>query len=600
MSYKYTVLQDKPTSFYLLDEVRSGSAGSYDNIKSTFATYADLRDRGVSYSSLSGLPIYDYSGNGYDGYAINASSSELMPLIAGGIRGTKINTDTILNFNVPGIATSYYSDNSFSLECWVSLPEYSSNEITILADATNSVGLFYKNGNLIFKVGTNKVQYKVSNAESMYVVAQFSTNNMSLHINGNRVNSLNLNQYKFSNSSIIFQSGPSINYFIIDCVAFYKFNLTEFQISKHYQMGIKELNYSQIVHNDGGYLFSMNTSMMKPIFNYSYPKSKSWKNFIDNNIKLSIDEKYLYFDSTLSGSFVFTDSILIPSYTSIKSSQIYWDSNTDGISIKVSLDGTTWQDCINGSPLPFFNKNDNAYASVLYLQVAMSSSDTSQYFPVLKSINIDFFSNKNFYCDNFGYYISSEYDYSLPSSNSRILSYNKNNGLSMYQGHGFQINSDLSTQTIELIFTSDGGQNVLFSGPSSIYEWDSQGVINKAGVSSVYVNGINRTNSTNISDFISTGCPHHIIIVLSTPIGSNLKFNQNQADTKSGGKNLYNNLAIYPTQFTQYTATRHYLLYTDNLTEQVTDSMMAVFESLSGTDSTPYLVLSIQPDAISI
>ena len=90
MSYKYTVLQDKPTSFYLLDEVRSGSVGSYTSLTSTFATYADLRDRGVSYSALSGLPVYDYSGNAYDGYAINASSSELMPLIAGGVRGTKV------------------------------------------------------------------------------------------------------------------------------------------------------------------------------------------------------------------------------------------------------------------------------------------------------------------------------------------------------------------------------------------------------------------------------------------------------------------------------------------------------------------------------
>ena len=166
MSYKYTVLQDKPTSFYLLDEVRSGTVGSYNNLTSKFATYADLRDHGISYSALSGLPMYDYSGNAYDGYAINASSSELMPLIAGGVRGTKIVSDTILNFNVPGIANSYYSDNAFSIEFWAVLPDYSSNEITILGDSTNQIGFFYKNGNLIFKVGSNKVQYKISNTQS--------------------------------------------------------------------------------------------------------------------------------------------------------------------------------------------------------------------------------------------------------------------------------------------------------------------------------------------------------------------------------------------------------------------------------------------------
>jgi hypothetical protein len=600
MSYKYTVLQDKPTSFYLLDEVRSGSVGSYTSLTSTFATYADLRDRGVSYSALSGLPVYDYSGNAYDGYAINASSSELMPLIAGGVRGTKVLSDTLVNFNVPGIANSFYADNSFSIEAWVVLPEYSASEVSIVADATNSIGLFYKNGNLIFKVGLNSAEYKVSNTESIYVVGQFSTNKISLYINGSLVNFTSLDKYRFENTSVNFRSGPSSNNFIIDSVAFYKFNLSDAQIIKHYRNGIKEIKYSQIVNNDGGYLFSMNTAMMKPVMSYSYPKSRSWKNFINENVNMSVDEAYLYFDSSLSGTFTFTDSIIIPDTLGITSSQIYWESDTDGISVKASIDGTTWEDCINGSPLPFFNKNDNQIAPVLYIQASMSSSDTSKYLPILKSIHVDFFKNKDFYCDNFGYYISSDYDYSLPRSNSTILSYNKNNGLRMYDGHGFTINSDLSTRTIELIFTPDGGQNVLFSAPSKIYEWDNSGVISKTGVSSVYVNGIDRTSATNISEFFSIGLPHYVVITLSTNAATSLKFNQNQADTKSGGSNMYNNLSIYPTAFTQYDVARHYQLYTDNIINTVSDSLMTVSESTSGTNSTAYLVVSVEPEAISI
>jgi len=600
MSYKYTVLQDKPSSFYLLDEVRSGTVGSYDSMRSTFLTYADLRDRGVSYSALSGLPVYDYSGNAYDGYAINASSSELMPLIAGGVRGTKVLSDTRINFNVPGIANSYYSDNSFCIEAWVLLPDYSSDEVCIVGDSGNAIGLFYKNGNLIFKAGPNLVQYKVSNTESIYVVGQFSTNQISLYINGFIVNSKSLDKYKFNNTSVNFQSGPSANSFIIDSVGFYKFNLSDSQIIKHYKNGIKEINYSQIVNNDGGYLFSMNTAMMKPSMSYSYPRSKSWKNFINENIKLSVDEAYLYFDSSLSGSFTFTDSIIIPETLGITSSQIYWDSDTDGISIRASIDGTNWVSCINGSPIPFFNKNDNQIGSILYLQVTMSSSDTSKYLPILKSITIDFFKNKNFYCDNFGYYISSNYDYSLPRSNSTILSYNKNNGLKMYSGHGFTINSDLSTRTIELIFTPDGSQNVLFSAPSKIYEWDNLGAITKTGVSSIYVNGINRTSATNISEFFSNSLPHYVVIVLSTAASTSLKFNQNQTDSKSGGKNMYNNLSIYPTAFTEYDVARHYQLYTDNIVNSISDSLVSVSESTSGTDSTAYLLLSVEPQAISI
>ena len=600
MSYKYAILQDKPTAFYLLEEVRSGSLGSYSELGIRFSTYQALKDNGVSYSALSGLPIYDYSGNAYDGYAINASDSELMPLIAGGIRGTKVLSDTTIKFNVPGIASSYYSDNSFCIEAWIMLPEYSTSEISLVADPTNSIGLFYKNGNLIFKIGTNLAQYKVSNSKSIYVVAQFSTNKMSLYVNGVLANSTSLDKYKFINESVSFQSGPSLNNFIVDCVAFYKFNLSESQILNHYQSGIKEIKYSQIVSNDGGYLFSMNTQTMKPVISYSYPKSKSWKNFINENIKLSSDDAYLYFDSSLSGSFTFTDLIMIPETLGITSSQIYWDSDTDGISIKASIDGITFVNCVNGSPLPFFNKNQNQISPVLYIQVLMSSSDTSKYLPVLRSIQIDFFKNKDFYCDNFGYYISSNYDYSLPRSNSTILSYNKNNGLKMYNGHGFTINSNLSTRTIELVFTPDGTQNVLFSAPSKIYEWDNAGVITKTGVSSVYVNGINRTAATNISEFFSVGFPHYMVITLSTAATESLKFNQNQNDTKSGGKNMYNNLSIYPTEFTQYDVARHYQLYTDNIVNTISDVLMSVSESQSGTDSTPYIVISVEPEAVSI
>lgn len=600
MSYKYTVLQDKPTSFYLLDEVRSGTVGSYDSMRSTFSTYADLRDRGVSYSALSGLPVYDYSGNAYDGYAINASSSELMPLIAGGVRGTKVLSDTLINFNVPGIANSFYSDNSFSIEAWVVLPEYSTNEICIVGDSTNSIGIFYKSGNLIFKVGDTSAKYKVSNTESIYVVGQFSTNRISLYINGLLVNFASLDKYKFNNASVNFQSGPSASNFIVDCVAFYKFNLSDAQMFKHYRNGIKEIKYSQIVNNDGGYLFSMNTAMMKPVMSYSYPRSKAWKNFINEDVKLSVDESYLYFDNSNSGAFTFTDAIIIPDTLGITSSQIYWESDTDGISVTASIDGYAWENCTNGSPLPFFNKNDNEIGSVLYLQVSMSSSDTSNQLPILKSITVDFFNNKDFYCDNFGYYISSAYDYSLPRSNSTILSYNKNNGLRMHDGHGFTVNSDLSTRTIELIFTPDGGQNVIFSAPSKIYEWDNAGVINKAGVSSVYVNGIDRTSATNISEFLSIGFPHYMVIVLSTSADTSLKFNQNQLDTKSGGNNMYNNLSIYPTAFTQYDVARHYQLYTDNIINTVSDSLVSISESTSGTDSTAYLVVSVEPEAVSI
>lgn len=600
MSYKYTVLQDKPSSFFLLDEVRSGAAGSYNSLVDLFATYQDLKDNGVSYSALSGLPIYDYSGNANNGYAINASSKELLPLVSGGIRGTLVEPETMIAYDVKGIANKYYSDNSFDIEAWVLLPEYTSSKIGIVSDSTNSVGIFYQSGNVIFQVGSNQVLYKVTSNEAIHIVGQFSSNTLSLFINGNKVSTKPVNLFKFSNDEVSFKSGPTSSTFIIDSVAFYKYNLSQEQVLKHYLAGTKETNTLQIVQNDNGYLFTMNASLMKPVYRYAYPSRIRWTDVINDSIKLSGDSSYLYFDESLEGSFVFVDTINLPSSLGAVTSQIYWQSDTDGISVSVSLDGDTWSECINGFPLPYFNKNENEFSEVLYIKVEMSSSDTSLHLPILKSIVIDFFNDKDFYSDNFGYFVSSEYDYALPIANKKALSYSINNGLRMMDGHGFTINSDLSTKTIELLFTPDMDENVLFSTPSATYEWSNSGVISKSGVDSIYVNGVDVTSATNISEFFVPRATHHIIVILSGIVTEGLKFNQNQSDSKSGGSNTYNNLAIYDYELSEYQIAKHYLLYKEIDSEPISDTSFSIVESTAGTNSTPYIVISVQPEAISI
>lgn len=600
MSYKYTVLQDKPSSFFLLDEVRSGDIGSYNSLRDIFATYQDLKDNGVSYSALSGLPVYDYSGNSHHGYAINASIMQLMPLVSGGVRGTLVEPETIISYTVNGIANKYYADNSFDIELWAIMPEYTSSKIGIVSDVANNIGIFYQSGNVIFQVGNNKVFYKVTSNEAIHVVGQFSSSSMSLFVNGNKVSTTSIDSYKFLNEEVSFKSGTTTSTFIIDAVAFYKYNLLPAQIFKHYSAGIKETNPLQIVHNDNGYLFTMNASLMKPVYRYAYPSRIRWTGFINDSVRLSGDSSYLFFDESLDGSFTFTDVITVPSTLNVISSQIYWDSDTDGISISASIDGNTWTPCVNGFPLPHFNKNDPITAEVLYIKVEMSSADTSLHLPILRSIIIDFFNDKDFYSDNFGYFVSSDYDYALPISNKRALSYNINNGLRMIDGHGFTINSDLSTKTIEVLFTPDMGENVLFSTPSAIYEWNSLGVITKSGIDSIYVNGIDVTAASNIYEFFVDRATHHIIVILSSTVEEGLKFNQNQSDSKSGGSNTYNNLGIYDYELSSYQISKHYLMYREIDSEPISDTSFSISESTSGTDSTPYIVISVQPEAISI
>jgi len=599
MSYKNTVLNDFPNSFYLLDEVQSGSIDDYVALLSQYPTYQALLDSGLTYADINGTPVYDYSGSLNNGFASNASIKELMPLVSGGIRGTEVSSLTEIYYEPKGIATKYYKDNSFSIEAWCALPA-NNVSATIVGDPSINTGIFYENGNIIFKVGTNKVEHTVSNAQAIHVVGIFQSNLLSLYVNGSIVDTLSLTSYQFSNELATFKTGPCTGRLVIDSVAFYRYALSNTQILNHYNEGIKEVNISQIVSIDAGYLFSMNTESMQRRFSYTYPVSKLWEELNISAEYLSSDQSYVYIpESTGAKSFSFTDHFIVPNYLGITTSQIHWENDVKGILVEASINNVTWQTCVNGSPLPYFNKNDNQVSDILYLRVTLSSDDSSRYLPILTSLDIAFYNSKNFYSDNSGYYVSSSYDYALPKVNSKTLSYNRNNGLIMYNGHGFSLNSIPSVRSVELIFTPQYNQNVLVSGASQIYEWNSAGTITKTGISSIYVNGINRTSETNVWDFLSVNNPHHIVINF-TAAATSIKFNQNQNDSKSGLGHMYNNVAIYENALSVNSILNHHLLYTGNTINLISDTSFSISESSLGDSSTPFFITVVEPESVSI
>lgn len=599
MSYKNTVLNDFPNSFYLLDEVQSGSIDDYVALLSQYPTYQALLNSGLTYADINGTPVYDYSGSLNNGFASNASIKQLMPLVSGGIRGTEVSSLTEIYYEPKGIATKYYKDNSFSIEAWCALPA-NNVSATIVGDPSINTGIFYENGNIIFKVGTNKVEHTVSNAQAIHVVGIFQSNLLSLYVNGSIVDTLSLTSYQFSNELATFKTGPCTGRLVIDSVAFYRYALSNTQILNHYNEGIKEVNISQIVSIDAGYLFSMNTESMQRRFSYTYPVSKLWEELNISAEYLSSDQSYVYIpESTGAKSFSFTDHFIVPNYLGITTSQIHWENDVKGILVEASINNVTWQTCVNGSPLPYFNKNDNQISDILYLRVTLSSDDSSRYLPILTSLDIAFYNSKNFYSDNSGYYASSSYDYALPKVNSKTLSYNRNNGLIMYNGHGFSLNSIPSARSVELIFTPQYNQNVLVSGASQIYEWNSAGAITKTGISSIYVNGINRTSETNVWDFLSVNNPHHIVINF-TAAATSIKFNQNQNDSKSGLGHMYNNVAIYENALSVNSILNHHLLYTGNTINLISDTSFSISESSLGDSSTPFFITVVEPESVSI
>jgi hypothetical protein len=169
----------------------------------------------------------------------------------------------------------------------------------------------------------------------------------------------------------------------------------------------------------------------------------------------------------------------------------------------------------------------------------------------------------------------------------------------MYNGHGFSLNSIPAVSCIELIYTPQYNENVLFSGASKKYEWNPAGAITKTGISSIYVNGIDRTAETNVWNFLVVDTPHHIVINL-TSSDTNIKFNQNQNDTKSGLGHMYNNVAVYESPLLTKTILNHYLLYTGNTVNQIDDTSFSLAESSSGDDSTPFFITVVEPESVSL
>ena len=130
MSYKSSILYDYPIAYYPLDE--SGSAA------------------------------FDYSGCENDGTYTGSFEANLLPLLCGPTRASKITSTTSIAYSITKdysaastdskFATASSSDNDFTIEFWFYPQITTNNETILVADNTNDVGVFYQKGNIIFKL----------------------------------------------------------------------------------------------------------------------------------------------------------------------------------------------------------------------------------------------------------------------------------------------------------------------------------------------------------------------------------------------------------------------------------------------------------------
>jgi hypothetical protein len=550
----------------------------------------------TSYASIYGDIAYDHSGCENDAVYGGDPITEITPIVIGNSRATKIaNTNSIeysfLNDYTASqtssqFATIYSSDNDFTFEAWIH-PVFTTNGLTsILADADEAIGIFYDNENIVFKVQAEYVEHTLPHTDKViHIVGIYSPTLLSLYIDGVLVNTSTISNFKFSNTALALSSGPTTDagdYFLINSVAVYRYSLSQSQIQNHYNQNAG-LSPIQIVDPDNGELFELYDDNISTKFIYSYPGNKSWDYFITDDLYYSDSEQSLSIKKgTGSKTVTLTDYISLPYAAVLDSSKIEWNA-TSGVTVEVSVDGTTYQACQNGQKIPQFTIASFNGNKQIYLKITLATTDSSKYLPKISTLQIKFYNNQIAYASNSSSYIStleglagvSVYDITIGNNKHPILSRNARNGIRTIQSSGFYINTTSSVRTLEFFYTPyaltvSGLISTASSGSyaASNYSWNGGGTISKTNISAIYVNNVDKSEETDVANIFKLGQMHHVVIVFTAAVSGQIKI----AHSSSGSvPALFQNLALYPSQFTLSKASEHHDLYVYGSTSTVAD-----------------------------
>jgi hypothetical protein len=652
MSYKLKILKDYPIGFWQLDDVAINAEFNFTDILENFNSYQDLLDNYNQYGSINYIAT-DSSGCGNDGLYIGNfnNSKQHIPLSPGGQYAIDITSSKSIEFPIinsyyqqqapGGFATKYYNDNDFTLECWISPEIITDNLTTIFGDASKNIGIFWKNGNIIFKLDTDQIEYTIPFInKSFHIVCVYSVNQAFIYLDGELVVSKNLTSNLFTNSEILLKCGPTQNLkdvFLVDDIAIYRYSLSQKQILDHYN----DKGYtipSQIASPDDGEIFEFYDNNINTSFRYSYPLNKSWEYFLTPDLYYDENNNYIQLlktDSLMSKVIILTDTITIPAGIPMDSSKIEWYGD-NGIIVATSIDGETYQRCYNGESIPQYSYSDFSTEKLIYLKIIITSEDTSRYLPKLKNLSIYFYNEQIMYSKNGGSYLSKidNCNYYLGLNKYPIISKDKRNGILVPYGSGFNINTQNNINSIEFFYTpldslpgfkaeitniSSSTNNIINAEINSIssesplssaqttdlailstgclilqelsgveYSYGESGIITSSGISSIYVNGVNKTGETNILNVFTKNNLHHVVINFEEPITGQITFNHNGTES---AKALYQYMSLYQNNLSLNTINNHFNLYTGKQAYQTLGVTLAMSENSVNLYNNDWLVI---------
>lgn len=569
MSYHLKVIRDYPIGFWKLDE-------------------------------SSGSTAFDSSGCANNGTYYGGLDSSILPLIPGGSSGNLISNSKYISLPTTkdyyastasgGLGDSDTSDNDFTIEIWLYPNITTSNKTVLFADEPSGIGLFYENGNVIFKVQGHEISYTLyNNNKVIHLVGVYEVSAMKLFVDGAEVSSKLISGFKFTNSSLSLSVGPTesaSDSFIADAPAVYRYALSSNKIYDHYLSGIVTVSPYQIVNSKGGYFFPTHEEDLHKVFTYEFTPDKM-KSLVDEDSFYDPNFGFISFyfsESTEEKESFFYDILNVPTSLNIISSKIEWLADK-GITVFVSEDGLNYQECTNGSFMPFYNKSTTISGGPLYIKIRMYSSDTSKYLPRFSKLKIKFYANKDVYAQNYGYKIESDYDYSITSFNLPPLLRFKNDGIVTAPNHGFKINVS-NIRTIEFLFRPSAiTATTLLSGSGLGLSWNGSGTISKTGISEFYVNGVSKTSASTIGSVFAPDMLYLVTVVTSLPVDGDIDFNF------AGPSNSYNNIALYESDFSAAEIVDNYNSYISRPAISTSSSSLQLTDEGSEYYDDEYIVI---------
>jgi len=600
MSYRDTVIANYPITYLRSNNVTATGVATYQALLDNYDDYADLIATGPeAYSSLVGNAIIDESPCANDASYLGDIQTNLMPIIPGETYGMKVDVDSyivlgIVNdyqgtlVNGSAFGTVYNSDNDFTLSLWVRPKITSTGLIPLLADPINGIGLYYQKGNIVFKLQNEIIEYTLPYLDrSFYVAATYTGSYMNLYIDGDLKSYKELNAFLFTNTAVSLQSGPTASgeYFLTNGIAVYRYALSAPELQNHMSeaIGVPPI---QIVAVESGRLFELQDTNASSTFQFSYPANKNWSFLTVDGVAHDTVLNNLYMtktDTAVGKTVEVYDYVMIPSTDNMDSSKIEW-SGDNGVSVYSSLDGTNYTQCTNGGVIPGYSLSSFSSTRNLYLKFVFTSTDASRYLPKLEYLIIKIYNNHQEYATNSAEYFStleglsgvSSYDATIGNSLFPALIRDGRNGVRTFSGSGFYITPVSGVRALEFFYTPSaltaGG---LFTGPAS-YTWNGSGILSSSGINWIYVNGVDKTTATNVSQLFEAGETYHVVIGLTSTITDPIKFNHTSAGSVPA---RYQNIALFESILLQSKALEHYNLYIGNNAVLVNAGSFSMTES---------------------